>query len=463
MRNMKFWRTALVATLVLTVMLSVTGGTIAWFTDSVASDSNIIKSGTLDVEMSWIDNKADPNGETTEWKDASQGAIFDNDLWEPGYTEVRHIKISNEGTLALKYQLNIEAKGEVSDLADVIDVYYMDPAEQITGRDQLTEANKLGTLTNVLAGFSADAAGELLPGDSDTVTIALKMQESAGNEYQNKAIGSDFAVQLLATQLSYEEDSFDEEYDAEATYPVANSQELADVLKNAAPGTEILLAAGEYQLPTMYAKQSDITIKGDGDTKITGNTNSSYTNITFENVEFTGNIKARFNGNSSIKGCTFTDAGVTPSCYVPANSTLTIEGCTFIVPKGQAAIHFGGNDGGNIVMSDCNFVGGYVTFGKGMNVTFENCEFNGASASCYGSYTFKNCTFDEAAMVYIHANTGATSVTITMTGCSVTGNNNKEVKDICYNNGNSNSGTKKFVIDGMTYNHDELQAFPSSN
>ena len=74
------------------------GTTFAWFTDSVTSSGNIIKSGTLDVEMYWADGKEDPAGAT--WKDASAGAIFNSTLWEPGYTEVRHIKIENKGTLA---------------------------------------------------------------------------------------------------------------------------------------------------------------------------------------------------------------------------------------------------------------------------------------------------------------------------------------------------------------------------
>ena len=93
------------------------GTTFAWFTDSAVSAGNIIKSGNFDVEMYWADGTealpADENG----WTDASAGAIFDYDLWEPGYAAVRHIKIANEGTLALKYAVRIVADGEVSDLA----------------------------------------------------------------------------------------------------------------------------------------------------------------------------------------------------------------------------------------------------------------------------------------------------------------------------------------------------------
>lgn len=192
------------------------GTTFAWFTDSVTSANNIIKSGKLDVEMFWADGTQDP--ETVTWTDASTGAIFDYSLWEPGYTEVRHIKIANEGNLALKYQLHIQANGTVSKLSDVIDVYFLDPAKQVSARTELTEDMKVGTLTQVLAGMPGNASGSLKADEIDTVTIALKMQETAGNEYQNLSIGSDFKVILLATQEQFESDSFGTDYDKDATF-----------------------------------------------------------------------------------------------------------------------------------------------------------------------------------------------------------------------------------------------------
>jgi len=195
------------------------GTTFAWFTDSVTSSGNIIQSGTLDVTMEWADGtKAVPAIDSAEWTDASAGAIFNSKLWEPGYVEVRHIKIANEGTLALKYKVSVIPNGEASDITDAIDVYYLDPASQIADRTALTEDKKLGTLTDVLANLGSTAAGELLAGETDTVTLALKMRETAGNEYQDKSVGDGFIIQLIATQLAYEEDSFDDQYDAEATF-----------------------------------------------------------------------------------------------------------------------------------------------------------------------------------------------------------------------------------------------------
>ena len=65
------------------------GTTFAWFTDSVTSANNIIKSGNLKVAMHWADGtKAVPADDSTDWQDASEGAIFKYDLWEPGFTQV---------------------------------------------------------------------------------------------------------------------------------------------------------------------------------------------------------------------------------------------------------------------------------------------------------------------------------------------------------------------------------------
>ena len=214
------------------------GSTFAWFTDEVTSSKNIIQSGKLEVKMEWAEGDEDPTAVT--YQDASEGAIFNNTLWEPGYTEAKHIKISNIGNLALKYQMRILANGVVSELADVIDVYYYDEATQLTANNYKT-GTKLGTLSEVLHNnidgetnenaISNVISGALLPeGEEDTdstdkvyvgektITLALHMQEDAGNEYQNLSIGTDFSIQLLATQYTYEEDSFGTNYDSGADF-----------------------------------------------------------------------------------------------------------------------------------------------------------------------------------------------------------------------------------------------------
>ena len=212
MKKMKSTKRALL-TSALALLLCVSmliGSTFAWFTDSVTSAGNIIKSGKLDVTMEWKDATA--TGKQLTYKDASEGAIFNYELWEPGYVEAKNIKISNVGTLALKYHLNIAANGEVSDLADVIDVYFAEGEYTLANRD-MAELTLVGTLSDILDGMPANMAGDLEADTADTVTIALKMQESAGNKYQDLAIGTDFKVILMATQDNVEFDSFDENYD----------------------------------------------------------------------------------------------------------------------------------------------------------------------------------------------------------------------------------------------------------
>ena len=242
MTNLKTTKGALLSSVVafLVCFAMLLGTTFAWFTDSVTSSGNVVQTGTLDVEMHWAEGKTDPAN--TTWTDASKGAIFNNDKWEPGYVEVRHIKISNVGTLALKYQLHIYANGDVSDLADVIDVYFVDPAVQVADRTALDGIEPVGTLTEVLAGMPGNASGDLQAEEVDTITLALKMRENVGDEYQNKEIGSDFVIQLLATQLTAEKDSFDDQYDANAEFLPVNTS-AAIVNNNGTLGEEVVLTA----------------------------------------------------------------------------------------------------------------------------------------------------------------------------------------------------------------------------
>lgn len=141
--------------------------------------------------------------------------------------------------------MSILANGAVSDLSDVIDVYYVDPSVQVANRAALTDGNKLGTLSSVLAKLGETGSGTLEAGKSDTITIAFKMQESAGNDYMNKAIGTDFSIVLNATQLTHENDSFNNQYDADAVNPVftAPVQRPENATEPASIGDDIITAS----------------------------------------------------------------------------------------------------------------------------------------------------------------------------------------------------------------------------
>ena len=211
----------------LSVLLCVSmliGTTYAWFTDSVTSAGNVIKSGNLDVVMEWKDATA--TGAQQTYKDASEGAIFNYEKWEPGYVEAKNVRIHNDGSLALKYKLYVDPESDLTEdgvkLAKVIDVYFAEGEYTLASRE-MTELRRVGTLAEVLDGMPANMSGDLIAGETDKVTIALKMQESAGNEYQDKSIGEKFRIILVATQMEAEFDSFDKDYDADATYPLGKS------------------------------------------------------------------------------------------------------------------------------------------------------------------------------------------------------------------------------------------------
>jgi len=192
------------------------GSTYAWLSKTVDSGSNIIQSKNLKVSMMWMDGESNPDTKGNVWKNASNEAIFESISWEPDTTVVRHIKIENEGNIAVKYKFNIFPNTEVSinqKLAEVIDVYCINSAIQVPqGKEEevLTSRYKLGTLRDVVennaSGFNI-VVGMLQPGESTILTIALKMQSPVSGDYQALSLENYFYVQLHAEQI--DNDAFD--------------------------------------------------------------------------------------------------------------------------------------------------------------------------------------------------------------------------------------------------------------
>ena len=193
------------------------GTTWAWFTDSVTSAGNKIQSGTLQVDLLVKGGNTDYTEYTSVKTDNKP--IFNYDLWEPGYTLVTNAKVVNNGTLALKYTLKFVSADNIASqkLAEVIDVYYSPSEVTVASRDDIASLNYLGTLKDVFTQGEAVVMNDNLEPKGkenceDFATIVLKMKEEAGNEYQNQTI-STFDIQLLATQWTYENDTFDNLYD----------------------------------------------------------------------------------------------------------------------------------------------------------------------------------------------------------------------------------------------------------
>ena len=198
MTNRKSTKRALLGSVVAMVLClaMLVGATFAWFTDTASTGVNKIQAGKLDValEMQNADGKwVSAEGKTLDFvkaADAKDEAI----LWEPGCTyELPALRIRNNGNLALKYKVAITG---------------------INGSAKLNEAIEW-TIGDVAMG----AEQHLAAGESNAFTIKGHMKESAGNEYMNESIDG-IAITVVATQNTVESDSFDNTYDASATYPV---------------------------------------------------------------------------------------------------------------------------------------------------------------------------------------------------------------------------------------------------
>ena len=214
MTNRKSTKRALLGSVMAMVLClaMLVGATFAWFTDTASTGVNKIQAGNLDIEIQDETGKAI---DTLAWA-TKDGTAFAEDgktpLWEPGCTyTLTPFQIVNKGNLALKYKIVVTGLEGDTGLLKVIKFTYK------TGEETF-DMNTEGHLT---------ANG----GASKVITVSAHMDEAAGNEYMNKTLeGVKFTV--YATQDTVESDSFNNTYDANATYPVVNVTELKEALTN---------------------------------------------------------------------------------------------------------------------------------------------------------------------------------------------------------------------------------------
>lgn len=175
--------------------------------------------------------------------------VFNNDaLWEPGHVEYVVLKVSNAGSLALKYKLGINIANEVGStnvnnnafkLSDYIRFAVLDgdKTEGSVDRDALVAAATDSKL--IKEGYSKE--DHLLAGENDSekvVTLVVWMPTTVGNEANHKkdvdAPSIDLGITVVATQYNYESDSIGPDYDKFADYPevqpVTTLEQLQEVL-----------------------------------------------------------------------------------------------------------------------------------------------------------------------------------------------------------------------------------------
>ena len=239
MNNKRATKRALLTSVMALVMCVVmlVGTTFAWFTDTASTGVNKIQAGTLNVDI------VDKNGDSLDGKSLSFKDVNNNTdiLWEPGATfNLDSFKIVNKGNLAFKYKVIINGVNGNAKLLEAIDFFV-----------------KIGDAEKVAL---ADWEGILLPdgeattdtmdaGTTSAITISGTMKKEAGNEYQGLSIDG-IGITVVATQYTYEKDSIDDQYDANANATIqVNSENIQDYLDGkygSIDGMTLVLAAGNY-------------------------------------------------------------------------------------------------------------------------------------------------------------------------------------------------------------------------
>ena len=360
MKKSKNTKRALLASMLSTILClaMLIGSTFAWFTDTASTKVNKIQSGTLDVAL--VDEKGNSlEGKTLEWIKA-EGAEGEEVLWEPGCTyKLQPVYVKNNGNLALKFKIVISGIVGDAKLLEAIDFTYGE--------------------------LDVNAEGQLEAGaTSKAITIEGHMKETAGNEYQNLSIDG-IGITVVATQDTVESDSYNNQYDKDAEYPV-----VADVDYDASTKEDFLEAldsAKEGETTAIHLKQ-DITlsevgnpddywkyhykINGDKDTIIDlGGRELTFVKGDASSWDFTGGILASGNSISILNGVVNVEEGT--GIYTTGKATSHFKNVTFNVKKGYGV--------------------------QGVGFTeFKNCEFNVAASSSYGIFcaratTITNCIF----------------------------------------------------------------------
>lgn len=345
------------------------GTTFAWFTDTASTSVNKIQAGTLDIDVQYT-----LDGE--EWADLDgSGDLFEGALWEPGHTRVVALKITNNGNLALKYAVNLNvlnetlgktAAGQDIKLSDYLEVSTLVSDAMGTSDSLDMDAIMLGNAFASDDGITWGAPAALQSatlgeeylrenGDVQYFFIKIDMPETVGNEANNDGVNVpsiDLSINVLATQYTYEYDSYTNQYDADAEYPTAVEVSTLDDLRSAianSDGSMPIKLTGDIELASddcykindtygycMLLTKKDVTIDFNGHMfSYTRNTTSGDVATRFGIVAAGGatvnvyDSSAAQTGGISIENDDANDDSWGMVLYAENGSTLNVYGGNF--------------------------------------------------------------------------------------------------------------------------------------
>ena len=383
--------------LVLSVAMLI-GTTFAWFTDTASTGVNKIVSGNLKVDI--IGENSDSHIEKLNFKkaaatDAEAGAAI---LWEPGCRYLTEgFRIANKGNLALKWKAQVN-KGTTAanegnfDLLDVIDFYLVtkaaDGTETETALDEFT-GNLKKTET------------------SDVYYIKGVMQTTAGNDYQGLTLDG-ITITVVATQDTVENDSFNNQYDKDAEYPilVTTGDELQAIVSNATAPVNIVLANSITTNNFVIPADKDVTLDLNGRTVTNAGShtilNKGHLTLTDSSTDKSGQI-------ISLKGNTAALRNGDNAVCVVEGGTISRDGAngnTWHVVENFGKMTF---NGGKVVLKNGNgfaITNGWNYFDPGASTTHAVMEINALELDTDSS-GIKNCRYGDLTV---------NDVTVTSTG-----------------------------------------------
>ena len=343
------------------------GTTFAWFTDEVSSGVNTIQSGTLKIGVKYTQDG-------TTWNDLDSATdLFSGALWEPGHTRVVALKLTNEGSLALKYKVGMNivsekagtnVNGDSFKLSDYLEVSTLNQqANDSMGIGEITLSlafqgeNSVGYEdTNKLSEVSREA--DLFVGDSHYLIIKVDMRASVGNEANaqpGKEASIQFGISIVAGQAAFENDSFGNQYDKDAAYGTpAVTVKTFDELKNA------MTAGGTVKLGGDIVLDEKITVPAGSDVVLDMNGKK----LTLKDVNVDPAITTKYGSTLTITGNgTFDLENNYFASFISPKGDVTIENGTFLRGKGGSnygSFFVGINGGkGKLVINGGYFDGGY--------------------------------------------------------------------------------------------------------
>ena len=370
------------------------GTTFAWFTDSVTSGKNKIIAGNLDIELDYSMN-------LTDWEDVSDAEdIFvtpngvKKGLWEPGHTEIAYLRLTNAGTLNLKYQLRVNPfteivgkneKGEDIKLSEILKFVATEPSETAPTAYTREAAQKAAAEATNPVKLTEYTTGVLPmePGDVYYIALVVYMPEEVGNEanYRGTDIPTiEFALELLATQVEAEEDSFGDDYDAEAPVAVVVNtiDELKEAIANAADGDTIALGADITDADGLLITDKDITIDLNGKT-FTVSEGATTNNRVFK---ITGNSNVTIKNGTLIAEGTMT-AGAYGTIRAESGSVVTLDNVELYSYRGYG-LNIKANTGSKVTVNNSYI---YSQYGGGVEAAGGTVTLNNTTIKQEGVYS----------------------------------------------------------------------------